>query len=258
VTIDRSDFAAKGDSLRLDTGKGSDGTLIGGNPIMRGLGRDSFNLSGRRLDLKLDQRELTYVTAKGNGHAVSKEWDLVADTIGLDLNNRKLEQTLAWGDSIRPHATSPAYAMRADSLALDTPAQQLKEVRGFGSAWLGGTIDSASKQRDWMRGDTVVANFVQRDSAGTTRAALSRIVARKEAQSYHVDPNAKYPDRPSINYARGNVIVMTMSQNTQRGVERVDVRGQVDGIQLEAAEPPARPDTSAAQPDSLQRRAGTR
>ena len=243
VTIDRSDFAARGDSLRLDTGKGSDGTLIGGNPVMRGLGRDSFNLTGRRLDLKLDQRELTYVVAKGGGHAVSKEWDLVADTIGLDLNNRKLEQTLAWGDSIRPYATSPAYAMRADSLALDTPAQQLKEVRGFGSAWLGGTIDSASKQRDWMRGDTVVANFVQRDSAGTRRAALSRIVARKGAQSYHVDPNQKHPERPSINYARGDVIVMTMSPAPKSGVDRVDVRGQVDGIQLEATDAATAPDS---------------
>ena len=212
VTIDRSDFAAKGDSLRLDTGKGSDGTLVGGNPVMRGLGRDSFNLTGRRLDLKLDQRELTYVTAKGSGHAISKEWDLVADTIGLDLNNRKLDQTLAWGDSIRPYANSPAYAMRADSLALDTPVQQLKEVRGFGAAWLGGTIDSASKQRDWMRGDTVVASFVQRDSAGTKRAALNRIVARKGAQSYHLEANTRRPDRPSINYARGDVIVMTMSR----------------------------------------------
>ena len=237
VTIDRSDFAARGDSLRLDTGKGSDGTLIGGNPVMRGLGRDSFNLTGRRLDMQLDQRELTYVVAKGGGHAVSKEWDLVADTIGLDLNNRKLEQTLAWGDSIRPFATSPAYAMRADSLALDTPAQQLKEVRGFGSAWLGGTIDSVSKQRDWMRGDTVVANFVQRDSAGTRRAALSRIVARKAAQSYHLDPNLKYPQRPSISYSRGDVIIMTMNQAPKRGVDRVDVRGKVDGVQLEAAEP---------------------
>jgi hypothetical protein len=249
VTIDRSDFAARGDSLRLDTGKGSDGTLIGGNPVMRGLGRDSFNLTGRRLDLRLDQRELTYVVAKGGGHAVSKEWDLVADTIGLDLNNRKLEQTVAWGDSIRPYATSPAYAMRADSLALDTPAQQLKEVRGFGSAWLGGTIDSVSKQRDWMRGDTVVANFIQRDSAGTRRAALSRIVARKGAQSYHLDPNQKHPERPSINYARGDVIVMTMSQAPKGGVDRVDVRGQVDGIQLEAADAAAAPDS--ARPGSV-------
>jgi hypothetical protein len=249
VTIDRSDFSARADSLRLDTGKGSDGTLVGGNPVMRGLGRDSFTVAGRRLDLKLERREVTYVTAKGAGHAISKEWDLVADTIGLDLNNRKLEQTLAWGDSTRAFASSPSYAMRADSLALDTPAQQLKEVRGFGTAWLGGTVDSASKQRDWMRGDTVVAQFVQRDSAGVKRSALSRIVARKAAQSYHIDPSQKHPERPSINYARGDVIVMTMKQGVRTGVDRVDIRGQVDGIQLEPSDAP--PDSARVRADSL-------
>jgi hypothetical protein len=217
---------------------------------MRGLGRDSFNITGRRLDLKLDRRELTYVIAKGDGHAVSKEWDLVADTIGLDIKSRRLEQTLAWGDSTRPYATSPAYAMRADSLALDTPGQQLKEVRGFGKAWLGGTIDSKTKQRDWMRGDTVVAQFVQRDSAGTRRAALSRIVARKGAQSFHLDPSPKHPERPSINYARGDVIVMTMKQGVSAGVDRVDIRGQVDGVQLEAADVTPGADTLAPRSSS--------
>jgi hypothetical protein len=257
VTIDRSDFAARGDSLRLDTGKGSDGTLTGSNPVMRGLGRDSFSVAGRRLDLKLDRREVTYITARGAGHAVSKEWDLVADTIGLDLNNRKLEQTLAWGDSTRPFANSPSYAMRADSLALDTPAQQLKEVRGFGSAWLGGAIDAPSKQRDWMRGDTVVAQFIQRDSAGTRRSSLSRIVARKGAQSYHLDSDARHPDRPSINYSKGDVIVMTMKQGARGGVDRVDIRGQVDGIQLEASD--AQPtDSTRPRSDSLPRPRGTR
>jgi hypothetical protein len=257
VTIDRSDFSARGDSLRLDTGKGSDGTLLGGNPVMRGLGRDSFNLTGRRLDLRLNRRELTYVTAKGNGHAVSKEWDLVADTIGLDIKNRRLEQTLAWGDSTRPYANSPGYAMRADSLALDTPGQQLKEVRGFGKAWLGGTIHPRTRQRDWMRGDTVVAQFIQRDSAGVKRAALNRIVARKGAQSFHLDPNQRYPDRPSINYARGDVIVMTMKHGVRSGVDRVDIRGQVDGIQLEAADAPVPRDSLAPRQDSLSRgRAG--
>jgi hypothetical protein len=146
--------------------------------------------------------------------------------------------------------------MRADSLALDTPGQQLKEVRGFGTAWLGGTIDARTKQRDWMRGDTVVAQFVQRDSAGIRRAALNRIVARKGAQSFHLDPDPKHPDRPAINYARGDVIVMTMKSGVQGGVDRVDVRGQVDGVQLEAADAPAR-DTLAPPADSLRRgRAG--
>jgi hypothetical protein len=185
---------------------------------------------------------------------VSKEWDLVADTIGLDITNRRLEQTLAWGDSTRPYATSPAYAMRADSLALDTPGQRLKEVRGFGTAWLGGTIDPRTKQRDWMRGDTVVAQFVQRDSAGTRRAALNRIVARKNAQSFHLDPSAKFPERPAINYARGDVIVMTMKHGARSGVDRVDVQGLVDGIQLEASDAASGPDSARAPVDTVSSR----
>jgi hypothetical protein len=247
VTIDRSDFSARSDSLRLDTGKAGDGTLLGGNPVMRGLGPDSFTISGNRIDLRLEERELTYLLAKGKGHAVSKEWDLVADTIGLDVNQRKLEQTVAWGDATRPYATSPAYAMRADSLALDTPAQRLREVRGFGKAWLGGTVDSATKDRDWMRGDTLVAKFEPRDSAGTSRNALSRIEARKLAQSYHLEPNQRFPTRPSINYARGEVIVVTMKQGAAAGVDRVDIRGKVDGVQLEASsDTTARPDSLAS------------
>lgn len=246
VTIDRSDFAARGDSLRLDTGAGSDGTLIGGSPILRGLGPDSFSVAGNRIDLTLDRRELTYLVAKGNGHAVSREWDLVADTIALDVNQRKLEQTLAWGDRIRPTATSPSYAMKADSLALDTPDQRLKEVRGFGRAWLGGAVYQATKDRDWMRGDTIVAQFATADSAGKSRARLSLIEARHGAQSYHIDPNPKFPQRPSINYARGETITVVMQPGDSARVERVDVRGQVDGVQLEAAVDSVPPDTTAA------------
>lgn len=241
VTVDRSDFASRSDSLRLDTGPGGDGSLIGGRPVLRGLGPDSFSITGNRIDLDLEGRELTYLLAKGNGKAVNKEWELVADTIALDINQRKLEQTLAWGDSLKPSATSISYAMKADSLALDTPAQRLREVRGFGRAWLGGTIHQPTKDRDWMRGDTVIARFAERDSAGSRRAVLSRIQARKGAQSYHIEPNQRLPSRPSINYARGDVITVTMKGGpaTGSGVERVDIRGQVDGIQLEAEAPAA-------------------
>jgi hypothetical protein len=248
VTVDRSDFASRSDSLRLDTGPGGDGSLIGGRPVLRGLGADSFSITGNRIDLRLEGRALTYLLAKGNSRAVNREWELVADTIALDVNQRKLEQTLAWGDSLRPSATSVSYAMKADSLALDTPGQRLREVRGFGRAWLGGTIHQPTKERDWMRGDTVVARFAARDSAGTQRAVLSRIEARKGAQSYHLEPNQRAPARPSINYARGEVITVTMKDGPTAGsgVERVDIRGQVDGIQLEAEAPPAPADSAPA------------
>jgi hypothetical protein len=252
VTIDRSDFAARSDSMRLDTGMGSDGTLLGGDPLLRGLGTDSFRLSGKRIDMALEKRELSKVVAKGQGHALNRDWDLVADTIALDLKNRKLERTWAWGKGTRPYAVSPSYAMRADSLALDSPGQLLREVRGFGQAWLGAAVDSATKERDWMRGDTVIARFASVDSSGKKRAVLSRIEARSAAQSYHLDRNAKAPERPSINYARGEVITIVMKDPAAGGVERVDIRGKVDGIQLEAAG-----DTTAVPADTAKSR-GTR
>jgi len=246
VTIDRSDFAARSDSMRLDTGRGSDGVLIGGEPVLRGLGPDSFRITGKRIDLKLASREIDHLLARGSAHVISRDLDLVADTIALHLQARKLEQTFAWGDPAHSLARSSAYAIRAESLAIDSPGQRLREVRGFGTAWLGGTVDSLSKDRDWMRGDTIVAQFVSADSAGKPRAVLSRIEARALAQSYHVDPNLVSPRRPSINYSRGDVIVVTMLPPATGGVERVDVRGRVDGVQLEAPtdSAPSAPDTT--------------
>jgi hypothetical protein len=235
VTIDRSDFTARSDSMRLDTGAGSDGTLLGSAPELRGIGADSFRLSGKRIDLALEQRELSKVAAKGQGHAVNRDWDLTADTIAIDLKTRKIERTLAWGTRTRPYAVSTSYAMRADSLALDSPGQLLQEVRGYRKAWLGGTVDSVTNERDWMKGDTVIAHFTPSDSAGKTRAVLSRIEARAAAQSYHLDKNGKAPRRPSINYARGDAIVVTMKNTPNGGVDRVDIHGKVDGIQLEAS-----------------------
>ncbi len=250
VTVDRSDFAARADSMRLDTGAGSDGTLLGGPPELRGVGDDSFRLTGTRIDLALQQRELSKVTAKGQGHAVSRDWDLTADTIAIDLKERKIDRTLAWGTETRPYAVSTSYAMRADSLALDSPGQLLQQVRGYRKAWLGGTVDSVTQERDWMRGDTVIATFTPSDSAGRRRAVLSRIEARAGAQSYHLDHNAKAPRRPSINYARGDAIVVTMKTGAGGGVDRVDIRGKVDGIQLEAAADSAAPpaDSGRARP----------
>ena len=80
---------------------------------------------------------------------------------------------------------------------------------------------------------------------------MSRIEAKVGAQSYHLERNAKMPARPSINYARGDAITVTMKSAGKTpgatGVERVDIRGKVDGIQLEAStDTTARPDSAAA------------
>lgn len=240
VTIDRSDFSARSDSLFLDSGAGNTGRLIGA-PVMKGLGRDSFELTGRRIDLALDRQVITLVTALGQGHAISRDMDLVADTIGLDLENEKLVQTVAWGDSIKPRGLTADYEIKGDSVAFDTPGQQLREMRSYRKAWVGGQVDSTG-ERDWMSGDSVVATFSTFDSAGTSRTALSELRAAGEARSYYrvADPK-KNAGLPSINYSRGDRIVVRMKPGGGRGVDRVKIDGHVDGVHLEPL-PPA-PDT---------------
>jgi hypothetical protein len=247
VTIDRSDFAARGDSLRLDTGTADDGTLLGTRPELHGFGSDTFDLTGRRIDFKLDDRELTYLVATDSALAIRREWTLVADTIALDVNRREVDLTLAWGDSLRAHALSPKREIRADSLALDSPAGEIKEARAFGTAWLGGATDSASAERDWLAGDTVVARFEPRDSAGTVRTVLTSIHATGTARSLTVEPQEARPKQPTINYARGDAIVVTMKADGSEEVNDVRIRGRVEGVQIEPGADAASPGRAGQQ-----------
>ncbi len=247
VTIDRSDVSASADSMRLDTGPGQDGALIRGAQI-NGLGKDPFSLFGDRINLQLEQNDLTYVQADGAGRAVSADWNLVADTIGLDVNARVLEQTLAWGSRVRPHAISTTYEITADSLALDTPGKVLTEARAFGTAWVASGEDTTAANRDWLRGDTVTAHFATREMEGKTKTVVHRVEAWRDASSFYQVFDPATPGIPSLNYARGNRIMVVMKDTPKGGVERVEILGKVDGVQLQP-KPPAR-DTTAAPPDS--------
>lgn len=243
VTVDRSDFAARSDSLRLDSGKGQDGGLYG-HAQMQGKGSTSFTLTGRRIDLRLTRNELTGVRAVEQAHAVNPDWDLTADTIDLTLAGQKLAQTLAWGRTGRPHVVSPGREIRADSLAIDTPGQVLSQARAFGTAWVAGAVDTATGERDQLWGDTVVADFVQRDSAGKQQSVLSQVDARRDARSFHISPADRKCGKTPVNYIRGDRIVLVFRTDQGNDIDRVEVHGKVDGVQLEPACPPA--DSTAA------------
>jgi hypothetical protein len=169
----------------------------------------------------------------------------VADTIALDINARILEQTLAWGATTRPHAISTTYEITADSLALDTPEKVLTEARAFGTAWVASGEDTTSGSRDWLRGDTVTARFAKVESEGKPKTVVRRVEAWTDASSYYQVIDKSNPTTPSLNYARGNRIVVLMKDGSEGGVERVEIQGKVDGIQLQPNAPTAR-DTAAA------------
>src|SRR5438270_8392946 len=148
VTIDRSDFAARGASMQLDQGTGF-GVLLG-KPRVEGKGTEAYALTGTRIELGLQGRDLRLVKALGNGVATSADWRLTADTIHLHLDRKKLQQAFAWGpkDSVRARALSTLNAIKADSLALDLPDEVLTEARAFGHAY------STSKKESPQRAPT--------------------------------------------------------------------------------------------------------
>jgi hypothetical protein len=253
VTIDRSDFAARSDSMQMDQTKGF-GVLIGGTPSVEGRGRSAtgqaaknYTLVGTRIELALAQRDIRAIKAMGRGQATGSDWILTADTIDLRIADKQLQQTFAWGDSLRPHAISTLYTIQSDSLAIDSPGEVLTESRAFGDAFSTAKRDSmiAANETDWITGDSLTIRFVQeKDSAGNaTRSRLRELVSRGSARALtHHPPEAgdTVQTGPAINYSRGNRIIVALLRDR---IERVEVAGKADGVHLEPR-PPAPADTT--------------
>ena len=250
VTIDRSDLAARADSLMMDQTVGV-GVLLGKPQIAGKQAGDTtrrYTLIGTRIELAFREREINLVKALGEGKATGSDWTLTADTIHLRLEHRKLQQALAWGKKARPHAVSTLQTFTADSLALDVPDEVLTEARGFGKAFSTSKRDSLAPatEADWITGDTLVARWAQeQDSAGIARSRVRQILARGSARALtHIVNQDSTARGPSINYSRGRSITIAMKQAR---IDRVIVAGRADGVHLERRPPPpppAKPDTT--------------
>ena len=242
VTIDRSDFAARSDSMLLDQTTGF-GVLVG-RPSVEGRGGattgetgKSYTLVGTRIELGLAQRDVRQVKALGKGKATGTDWVLTADTIDLRIADRLLQQTFAWGDSMRPHAISTLYTIRSDSLAIDSPGEILTESRAFGSAFSTAKRDSLTppKETDWITGDSLTIRFAQEQDSVTKRprSRLRELVSRgapARALTHHPNEGDTTKVGPSINYSRGHQITVAMLKDR---IDRVVVAGKSDGVHLE-------------------------
>jgi len=226
VTIDRKDLSARSDSASLDLDS-EEGLLVG---HAQAASRDSlgYTLNGETIAFRLADDELRWVRAQGRADATSAEWRIVGDTIEFQVADDQIQSGQAWGDSTRSRAMSEVHTFTADSLAVDTPDQLLKEVRGFGGALATSKPDSLSLEADWMAGDTLVARFDETETGGRTLAELS---ARGNARVFYHVPNDEDPDGPpGLDYSRGDRITALFKDET---VERVTVVGKADGVYLE-------------------------
>jgi hypothetical protein len=244
VTIDRFDLTGRADSLWIDSGRLERGQMLN-NAEIHGIGVDTFDLVGKDIDLTLRKKELTGLKARVKAKATSKDVVLDADSIQVTLANRQVEQIRAWGKDIRPKAVSGDYLVLGDSLVIETPNRQLSSVQAYGGGWAGFRPDSGATRKDWISGKTVVAQFTERDSAGVKTNAIKELQADEGAKSYYEMAPEKPNTKGSINYTRADHITVTMRVTADSNtVERVDARGNVDGVHLQPST--AKPADSAA------------
>jgi len=259
VTIDRSDFASRSDSMMMDQTQGF-GVLVG-TPRVEGKGRaatgeagKSYTLVGTRIELALQQRDIRGVKALGHGKATGADWTLTADTIQLVIANKLLQQTFAWGDSSRPHALSALYTIQSDSMAIDSPGEVLTESRSFRHAFSTAKRDSTTppSQTDWITGDSLTARFVQEldSTKNRQRSRLRIILARGSARAltHHLDPKDTTKAGPAINYSRGDRITIAMFRDR---IDHVEVAGRADGVHLEPRPPIVADSVKRARTDTL-------
>ncbi|HJU68162.1 MAG TPA: hypothetical protein VJ650_07905 [Gemmatimonadaceae bacterium] len=246
VVITRTDVVARGDSAFMDSGR--EYARLMKTPQIDGKGDDPFTLTGTLVELYGSQRTLSRVVSSGSARAVSRDVTLTADTLDLRLTDQKMNRVYAWGRS-RARAVSPEYDIIADSLDLRMPGQRVREVYAVRNAFAQSTPDSTrvrSTEKDWLRGDTIVARFdtvaAPRDTA--RRPRIRDLVANGNARSfYQVSTREGRNAPPAINYVRGRIITVTFQDQE---VEQVSITEQAAGVYLEA--PRAAADTTLAAP----------
>ena len=197
VIIDRVDLVATADSAAMDNG--AEIARLFYSPKIVGRGERHFTLVGNVIEAWSRQRELQRVKSGGAAKATSDDITLTADTIDLRLRGQKLDRAFAWGGK-RALAHAKERDITADSIDILMPNQSIREMRAVRNALAESEPDSlkiVSKQKDWLRGDTIVARF---DSVATgdtvNKPAVRQITATGTATStaksfYQVAPGAR-------------------------------------------------------------------
>ena len=261
VTVDRDSLAGRGDSLLYTQGDTEEVTLAGQPATLVRSGADSFSVAGRHVVLGLVGEELRAVRALGQGRILGGTGEIIADSAALEFEDGKLVATRAWDRTVRARIISQGYEIFGDSVAIDTPAERLREIRIFDQGEVveladstgKGPIDTTAAQPadsadatidNRMTGTRLTLRFQDHDSAGTVLTQLVDITAIGGATSlFSREVEREGRTSPSINYTRADTIVVVMRTGDSTGVLEVRAFGHVDGMQLEQ--------------ESLQRRATT-
>jgi hypothetical protein len=227
----RPELIATGDSAFVDQGLGRARLLI--KPTVEARRDRPFTLTGGIIEVFSTNRQVDRVVASPDGHATSEDLQLYADSVDLRVRSNTLERAMAWGKT-RAHAIAPERDILADSIDAILPNQHIRNIIAEGKDYATSIADSTlnTTERDWMRGDTLVATFdtVTRTDSGHTPPIRSLVASVQARAFYHVKGNGSDSTRPGINYVTGRVITIAFDTGA---VQTVTVLDQASGIYLE-------------------------
>jgi len=235
VQITRPELLAAADSAFVDQGSGRARLLV--HPSVEARRTRPFTLTGGVIDIFSHNRAVNRVVATPNGHATSEDVQLYADSVDLRVRANELERAMAWGKG-RARAISPDRDIRADSIDALMPGQRLRRLVAVGDAYATSIPDTAvvhTAERDWMRGDTIVATFDTLSGGDTSHTPPIRtLVAETNARAYYHMQGRNHSDpRPAINYVRGRDITIAFAN---RQVHTVTVTDSASGLYIEPAD----------------------
>lgn len=241
VVVDRADMRATSDSAAVDNG--IEFIQLLREPKIEGKGERAFTLTGTVIDVWSKDRQLERVLAAGEGVAVSDSLTLRSDSIDLRFAEQMIQRVFAWGT--RAYALGPNQEIEADSMDVRMPRQRLEALHAVRRAVAYSLVDSlrvASDERDWIAGDTLVAQFetVSDAALGRDETRMREVFASGTARAfYQLPPSGGGRGTPNLSYNRGRSILVRFENGD---MSTVTVSEQASGLYLE----PAPTDTTAA------------
>jgi hypothetical protein len=232
VELLRTDVTARGDSAFLDGSKQF--ARLMKEPVVDSKSDRPYTLKGRIIDMYGASRQVSRIVAIDSANATSEEFELTSDTLDLRVGNNKLERAYAFGPR-GARATSAERVIIADSLDVIMPGQRIRELHAVGRAYAESVPDTAkivSEERDWLRGDTIIAKFDTVASTDTSsQPRMRELTASPNASSfYHIPSDEGKKDKFGVNYVTGKLIRVDFADGE---VQAVTVREQASGIYLE-------------------------
>ena len=242
VVITRTDVIATGDTASMNNQ--TQFARLMQTPKIVSRGKKQFELYGEVIDLFGKDHALQRVLSKGKAKSLSDSATMTADTIDFRIEAGLMQRAYAWGKS-RAHAVNPQYDVLSDSIDLRMPGQRTRVIRAVRKAYAQSLPDTAklhTKEKDWMRGDTITAHFDSTQAPGDTSSQpqMRQLIAQGSAQSfYQLAAKDSGVVGPAINYVKGRDISIAFAN---RVVQVVDVVDQAEGVYLEP-QVPGRSDT---------------